>query len=366
MRKIIKKITRYIEPMIKKAYISIVEHPGSHELLLRVYKKGELIEEDKRLFSRREDGGMSKQLLTYLDNMADKYGYCYVGTHLSSINVGAISGCSEADFARMQIDLSGIERCCIDRKWSMYSSHFDLDELKGRFTEVGGVDYIFSLESVIHFWLRKNPPEKTVVYILNHSTSLTLSIFNPEMLVYSSHFIICDETEADDLEMDDRQLEEMDDLLDESEQEIDELEEVVQLDQLGDDSLDSIEDLDSFVADSENPEFDDFDDISEFDDFGESETDDFHDEPIEEIKTDVTTNDYRLFDFIRLSIEDYYKNELYNSDFLEQCVLFDSNENSSALRDFAENELLLQCQVVHLNLVETINDLIQDEADSDV
>jgi len=339
-----------LQSAFKHVHMGVVIEGKSCEIYTTIMKKDHLVKHEKRLFELKNDK-LTNEITAYIKKYQDTYTYFYLATTLASINQGAIAGCDDETYHRMHIDTKNIVRVCIDGLWSVYSSQFDVDNTRLFFEPIGGLDYIFPMESVIHFLQHDLGREGTNLYILNNRSTATIAIFDGPQLLYSSHFIFA-EDEEEELTLPQEE-DEIDQLIDnEGEEGGDEsVEEIVELDNLGGDldNLDQIEDLDNFVADADNLTFEDVDTLEE-EEFDEDVAPEMEPRDETSIKRDLL-----LYNFVKNSIEDYYKNDYYHSKFLERAVVFDTLGGSHSLNKYLRDELMIEGEIKNHDLAQVIS-----------
>jgi hypothetical protein len=84
----------------------------------------------------------------------------------------------------------------------------------------------------------------------------------------------------------------------------------------------------------------------------------------EEIKN--TQNSIRLLDTIKSSIEDFYKLELYESDFIEKIIIATDNKLSQTTKEFIEDEILLDIELINIDTSEILSKLAHEESIDEV
>ena len=176
-------------------------------------------------------------------------------------------------------------------------------------------------------------------------------------MYFSTHFIYSDDEE--DVSLDDdtvNQTEEVDDLIKDTDKENADMQEVLDLE-----NIDNVSTVDDTTLENLD-ELDNLDDINNFNEL-DSLDDLDHDEDLDK-KADenvfLSKKEQLMCDFIKNSIEDFYKNELYKSEFLHSAQIFDATkENNMAknLNNYISNELFLECETKEIDLCEVINQI---------
>lgn len=351
-------IKRFLFPFLRIAYVGIAVSGQKAYLTTRIMQNRRVAKEEKREFDM--PGGHPNQLMfDYLLKVQKSNTYAYTATALSSINQGAIPSCDKAFFRKMHIDTDNILTVCKENNWSIYGSLYDVEEIQRRYAPLEGIDYIFPTESIIDF-LKERMRLQTdgggaVAFLLYDKASATLSIYQNGLLTYSSHFIF-DEDEEGLIEEDQADVSDLlEDALDENEIQ----EEIVELDNIGDgDDLDSIEDLNDFIASDDSLSFDAGQMSAPVGDSGAKADDGFFDEePQSNLRRDML-----LFNFIKNSINDFYKNENFESSFITRAVIFDTHGGAKGIGRFLKEELYIESVVHDIDMSPTVCDLAVLEA----
>jgi hypothetical protein len=346
-------IVNKMSPYIKKAHLAITFDNELFRIKLHVYQGDKKILEDLKLYEMSEEQ-LSGKIIQYITLIQKRYGYCYVSSFLSSINVGAIDGCSQKDFEAIGVAIDKVIKVCVNKKWTAYSSQYDIDQKETIYKEIGGLDYLFPIE-VMLLQMIKNlnfHSEEPILYFLQNKNSAALTIFVNHELRYSTHFLF---NSDEGVSLEGESLDDMNDLIANSEESAEELEEIVHLDDEDDDLLDDIEDLDDIVVDEDNLELEDVNGVDE---------EELLDESFDEYQDEISLkHDMMLFEFVKHSVEDYYKNERFRSEFLTKAVIFNSEkEGGASLQNYLQNELLVACNLVHIDLCDILLELSYNES----
>jgi len=182
------------------------------------------------------------------------------------------------------------------------------------------------------------------MFILIEDDSISLSVFDNSRLLYAEHLDMSIEEESEELLLD-VELDDDDDIELEDDDSID-------LDDI--DALDDIDELDDFgdIAD-----LDSIEEINEF-----SETQDVEEELLEQAQeeddledvSDGFNEDYQRFSLIQSSVNRYYQNEKYESEFLENVYIADSVGVSGDLKKYLEEEMFLNVYIRHVELASEV------------
>ena len=73
-----------------------------------------------------------------------------------------------------------------------------------------------------------------------------------------------------------------------------------------------------------------------------------------------------MYRHISLAIKEFYTNPLYEGDFIENVVIFDAMERTSAtFLHYLQNELLVKTAVYPVDTLKTMTELMKKELEND-
>lgn len=346
-------INKALQKNLSNVFVSIVRHGKEWQLYCKVIKNKAIVKKVIKAFPVVGDEELGKELESYLDFLYDEYSYVYIGYLLHSMGQGAISGTNTSDFERNSIDIKNISQISVDKKWSMYASYIDINWAKNIFKN-SGVDFLFSPFSLIHFLSKENfNSKKPVLYFLNHEDFIALSVFKEDLLLFAAFF----KTSTDENLVSGEEVDDWEEATEEKD--VDTLIELDHIDEKNADeefsSLDDLENLDD--VDSSLDEIDDENEV-EFSDIDDEKKDLGH------FSDGNTHNDLELYGrdvlvykYLATSIKEFYKNRMYESDFIEKIVLYDGYEVSSDLIDMIEHELMMEIEIDKIDFNEKLCDM---------
>jgi hypothetical protein len=338
---------------IRVAYVGIVMNANKTDITTEIYQNRKLIRKEKREFES-PNGNPSQLMIDYLRKVERHNTYTYMGTALSSINQGAIPGIDPSFFKTMSIEVDKIITLNNSNKWTIYGSVYDVEDIQKRFSALEGIDYIFPTECLIDY-LRKEMSlalmnSESEAYLLYDKTSVTLVVYNNDILTYSSHFKF-DEEEENLIESND-----LGDIFGEPINVSDINGEIVELDNISDD-FNTIEDLNTFIA-SDDPSNIEKPEMTELNAPEEPPQLDLDKEvPETNIKRDML-----LFNFIKNSLNAFYKNDYFKSGFVSNAYIFDTHGAAKGIGKFFKEELCVESQIIDIDLSESICALAIAEA----
>ncbi len=334
------RISKVIQKRFSNVFIAVVAEKNEYILRYIVVKNGKIIINEDKIFPMDENKKLSSDIKEFLTSLESSYKFIYISYLLDSIGQNCVPTCSDKELPKYHIDKDKIVKICIDKKWSAYSLKSDIEWAKDIFKDVG-VDFIFSPFVILHNFIHnKKQKTKNNLFLLYAENFIALSIFDGESLVFSAFFKIpfkefnFSEEENDELKP------EEDGIIDGIE-------------------LDSIE--------SEDEEFEGFVDITKLDD---DETD-IEEEILQSAKEDVATSTFDdlelygrevvIFKFISSAVEEYYKNDMYDSEFLEEIIIYNDSNISNDIITMIENDLFLDVEIKSIDVKESMINISIEE-----
>ena len=279
---------------------------------------------------------LSAQMYEYITSYTKETPYFYISILDYSPSQGAIGTCSKHKVGYFE-DLSASEHKCYNDKWTYYTAKTDVYAIEKVYEKIG-VDFIFSPFVLLANFFKDKIDTHLAMFVLIQEGSLALSIFNKSELLYGEHLDIETEITSDEL-IDDNDIAEIEK----------EMQESIDLDDIA--SLDDLDELDDDFGDIA-----DLDSIDELDDFDETkdieeelaENEDMQDYPIQDM--DGLNEDYQRFSLIQSAVNTFYKDEKFESEFIENVYIGDCVGVSSDLKKYLEEEMFLNVYVRHVDL----------------
>ncbi len=336
-----------IQKYFTNLFISITEEEGLYKLFSRVVKNGSIKSKfDKTFEIKSNDEKLPKEMEDYIISLQDKYNYVYTTVLLNSMGQGAIKGVSDIEFEKASVDSKSVKTIKF-KTWSVYVSFIDISWVQKIYSNTG-IDLIYSpfvvLYDLLSNYKLKNKP---TLYILNQEGSVTIGIFKGDTLLFGAFYKINkDDILVSSIDVDDWESEEEEDTvenlssLDNSENE-EELE-----------NFDDLSQLDVLDSSFDDEEFSDIKDERSQEDLTDSQMEDISIEDIE-----LYGRDLEIYKFLNKALKEYYKNDIYESDFVEQAIIFDAYDMSQEMVESIENDLLLDLQMHKIDISEIICNL---------
>ncbi len=283
---------------------------------------------------------LNNKVYEFISEYIKESPYYYISILDASSTQGAIHTCDTTQMERY-FDKETSKYKCYNDRWAFYTSKSELTRLQQEYKEIG-LDFVFSPFVLLTNFFKDKINTHLAMFILIEENYITLSVFDNSELLFAKHLDMQNSHESDELLMDDGSDEELDLDIDAS---ID-LEDVDVMDDL--DDFGDIEDLDS---------------IGEIDEFAEDEE---IQENLQDVEEDDTESgefneDYQRFSLIQSAVNRFYKDDTYNSKFIEDTYIADGVGISGDLKRYLEEEMFLSVYVRNLDLCVEVCELAKAE-----
>lgn len=330
---ILDKISEFLYP---KIFINIIASKDSSIVFVEAYSKNKLVSSDEESF---DTSTINTKMIEYIENYTCQTPYFYTSILDKSIDQGIIPTCKDI---KKYVNSTSITSICENKKYAYYTSQYALKELKNEYKTIG-LDFIFSPFTILNKFFGDKTDNNLAIFLLIENDAISLSVFNNAKLLFAQRLDMKEETISDSLSIDDDN-EDIDISLDLEDVNLDdiEVEDTNDLDGFGD-----IEDLDIGL------------DIEEFSE--EEDIDDNFDDINEEISADDFNEDYQRFIIIQDSINAFYKDDKYESEFIEDIYIADGIGISTDLKKYLEEEMFLNVVVRKIDIAQELSDIAKAE-----
>ncbi len=337
------KISKIIQKRFANVFVAIVSEKNEYVVRYIVVKKDNIVAKDEKRFPMDEEKKLSSDIKEFLLSLQKGYKFIYISYLLDSLGQGCIPTCVDKEMESYNIDKSNIFQVCVENSWTTYASKADIKWTKSIFNDIG-LDFIFSPYIVLNNFINKEKHcNKTVLHFLYMENSITILIFDGKKLIFNAFFKIPYKEFS---------FEEDEELKPESSTDI----------------TDGIE-LDNI--ESEEDEFEGFVDITKLDD--DSNDNEEEDDILNSAKEDIessTLEDLELygremiiFKYLHSAIEEYYKNDRYESEFLEDIIIYNDSNISNDIITMIENDLFLNVEIHSVDVKEEMINMSIEEVD---
>jgi hypothetical protein len=349
-------IEKFFHFIYNTAIINIIRFPETIEIYVEIIDQKEVKQNFNKTFVLN-DSYSTSLLEDYLKQFVNETPYYYIALYDNSMDQGAIPTCNKQKIPLYK-DLSTAQYLCVDNKWICYTSKIDLEEeleILGSYK----ADFIFSPFLILYKFFADKIPSKIALYILIKEDAITLAVFKESQLLYGDHVNIAFAISHNDFTLDTEK--EEDPLLEEAISESIDLDSIDLDDDLSlDDDLESLDDLD------------DLDDISDLDDANDLEEQleenleeatisNKEEDTTEEIVNENATQDFQYFSIIQNSLARYYKEDIYESDFIENVYVADSVRVTNEFKKYLQEEMFFNVYIRSIELELELSQLTKEE-----
>ncbi len=327
-------INSILQKRFSNVFIVITTQKNEYILKCKIIKSSKIIkEEEKQFIIKSDENSLPEDMKDFINSLQKEYKFVYITYLLDTLGQGCLPTCKEEEMSKFEVDPQKIEKICIDNEsWSIYALKTDIKWINDRFVSTG-LDMIISPFLVFYNVLKKKKDslDKKTLHLLYMENFLIIMIFANNKILFNAFFKIPHkEYEFDDEE----------DLTPEDSEEI----------------TDGIE-LENI--ESEDEEFEGFVDITKLDE----EQDDHEEgdilsttkEEMESLALDdleLYGREVIIFKYLQSAIDEYYKNPLYDSDFLDSIMIYNDSNISNDIITMIENDLFLNVEIFGIDMKE--------------
>lgn len=334
-------LSKLFELLYHKVYVNIVvERSQTIVYIQECSSKGSVVSESQTFNTTTIDSKMKE----FINSFTSESPFFYISVLDTSKSQGALPTCVSRDMSKF-CDLESSKHMCYKNNWAYYTSKVDLNTLQMAYPDIG-VDFIFSPFVLLANFFKDKIDSSLAIFLLIEDNYLSLSVFKNSELLYSQHINMEHNDDNDVLSIEDHN------------DEIDlELDTAINLEEI--DALDDVESVDDFG------DIEDLDSIDEIDEFAEEDDEEEvkEEESISSIEEDATgfNEDYQRYSLIQSSINCFYKDEIYKSEFVQDIYIADGVGVSGDLKRYLEEEMFLNVFVRHLDLCSELAELAKAE-----
>lgn len=337
-------LSKLFEGLYHKIFVNIVVYRSKSIVYIEECNKDEVIDSIEESFDTRI---LNAKMYSFIKSHTDETPFNYISILDTSNSQGAAPTCDSKEMSQFFESGSSKQLCYADR-WTYYTSKADLHLLQKEYSSLG-VDFVFSPFVLLAKFFKDKIDTHMSMYILIEDSFLSLAVFNHSELLFAEHLDMQHSKDSENLLMDDDSIQNL---------EFDS-ETSVNLDDI--DIEDDIEELDDF---GDIEDLDNFEDINEFSDIKEDEEKFIENEEEEEYprnEAEGFNEDYQRFSLIKSSLNHFYKDHKYKSQFVESVYIADGVGISSDLKRYLEEEMFLSVFVRRIDLCVEVCELAKAE-----
>ncbi len=336
-----KKLTQIIQKKFSNVFMAIIPEKNEYIIKYKILKNGKILDNDIKKFTKGESGELSSEMKKFIMFFQNEYKFVYIAFLLDSLGQNCFSSCDLEKIKNNNIILDNIIYICIDNKWIIYTSKADIKTIRDIFNETG-IDFIYSPYLILYKNIKdKKYNRKDILHMIYMEDSLSILIKDKDEVIFNAFFKIPYKEFTFDDEGDLKPEEDID-------KDIQGI------------NLDTIE--------SEDEEYEGFVDIVKLEEDDDLENDK---DILESAKKDLefsSLNDLELygrdtiiFKFLKSAIEEYYNNDKYNSEFLENIVIYNDSNISNDIITMIENDLFLDVEIKSIDVKESMINISIEE-----
>ncbi len=279
---------------LKPNLIAFYKEEEIYRVLNEQYKK------DKTIFSETKEFENKKDLKNYINSIIEENPQTYVSTITTTQNQGATPSCDKHYYKDAGIDTANIKFICINKKYSFYTTLYELMALK---KEYPFIDYLYSPFALID---SKSSLRQNSLYVLATKENCFMLIYKDNIPVFADIF----EFQEDSVNND----EEIEDISD----------------------MDIIEDFDENL--DENIE----------------NVDEPEEEEEEESNMENFNIEYKILEHVKTTLKEYYNSD---GDFIEKIIIFDAIGLEKAITKLIDEDIFIQSDIENIDILKTINNI---------
>jgi len=336
-------LEKVFESLYYKVFVNIVQKRASTLVYIEMHSKKGIIQNADEEFDTLTP---NEKMIDFIESFTKESPFYYIAVLDMSHVQGALPTCDKKMLPYYE-DLSAAEYKCYEKRWTFYTLKNELYEIEKNY-KAFGVDFVFSPFVLLARFFQDKISKKLALYVLIQEGFVTIAVFEESQLLFGEHLDLQTGDDAEDILLSDT----LDDDLD-----IDIEDEGIDLESLGvDDGDDGLEDF------GDIEDLDSLEDIDEFSDNKDIEEELLEsDTALGESSEEEFTEDYQRFSLIQTSIAHYYKDDKYESKFIENIYIADTIGVSSDLKRYLEEEMFFNVYIRQADITAEVCELTKEE-----
>jgi len=328
-------INKFLETLYSKVFINIIVDNSHTTVYIEVCSKNNIVDTIEKTFKTT---GINTKVYEFVKLYAKESPFNYISVLDNSPSQGAIPTSKSSEMG-IYTDIDSTKTISLN-DWSVYSSEYDLNSIVNEYESIG-VDFIFSPFLIMSRFFKDKINNTLSMFILIESNYLSMAIFDNSHLLYGEYIDVRHQND-DDLLMNASLDDDSTDIGDINLDEID-------IDE--DSSLDDFADIEDLDSTSEINEFSEAKEIKEVQ----------HDAADDTIDSVGFDEDYKRFLLIQHSLNIFYKDDKYDSQFIEHVYIADSIGITNSLKKYLEEEMFLSVYVRKIELCVEVSEMAKAE-----
>ncbi len=334
---------KIFESLYNKVFVNIVVGSARTTVYIEQYSKNGVVDSAEDVF---DTISLNRDIKEFIALYVSESPFHYISILDASIAQGALPTCTKNKISYYE-DLSSSISRCYDKKWTFYTSQEELYAIERKYEGIG-IDFVFSPFTLLANFFKDKIETHIALFLLIQENHISLSIFDNSNLLYAQHLDLENDTEIEEM------------LLYEDESEDVDIDDGIDLDDIS--AIDEIDSFDDFG------DIEDLDSIEDTDDFLETADveEEFHQEVEENAElplneSDGFNEDYQRFLLIQSAINNFYKNEKFESEFIQNVYMADAVGVSADLKRYLEDEMFMDVYTRRLDLASSMCELAKME-----
>lgn len=320
-------------------YINIVVLKNQTIIYVQEDDKGHTVNSSYESFDTTT---INEKMHNYIESFTKETPFNYISILDTSSHQGAVPSCDKKDILDF-FDESVSKYICYKSSWTYYTSKNDLNTLQKHYKKVG-LDFVFSPFLILSHFFKDKIKNNFALFILIEEAHISMAVFDNLELCYAEHIVIKSSFDNNSLLLDE-------DITESLELDLD----TIDLDSMEDEGLDDFSDIEDLDGVEDIEEFSESQEIEDITDI----TDDIDEDDLS--SSDELNDDYERFTLIQKSIDIFYKDDKYESKFLEKTFIADAVGMSLEFKRYLEEEMFLATFIRRIDLNVELCEIAKEE-----
>lgn len=332
-------IAKFLETLYTKVFINIIVENLRTVVYIEVCSKDNVVDSIHKNF---DTTSINAKMYEFISSYSNESPFCYISVLDNSPVQGAIPTSKSSEMGKYA-DMSAVKSISL-KDWTVYTSEYDINAIKHEYRSIG-VDFIFSPFLIMTKFFKDKIDTTLSMFVLIEDNYLSMCVFDNSKLLYAQ-YLDMEHHKDDDL------------LMETSLEEDDEISldvEGIDLDDIDIDDSNSLDDFANIEDLDMSSEIDEFSEAQEIEEIIHKSDDD------EDISSEGFNEDYQRFLLIQSSLNSFYKDEKYQSQFIESVYIADGVGVSGNLKGYLEEEMFLSVYVRKIDLAGSVCDMAKAE-----
>lgn len=341
---------RFIRDIFATLLVGVNTDSRSCYIRILRLKKGKIISDEFKEF-KTVSGDIPIEAAKFIRRLRKNNPFTYIAAMSHSIHQGAIGTIDKEEYRRFGIRSKEVHGVEIQGRWTTYIAHEGIAEARQKFAKSYGFDFLFSPFVLLYKGVKKRLDSKKRLYVLQRRSDLALGVMDKEGLYFGGFFILESEVSEGEGEKGEGAA---------SEESVSE--EATSAMSSPPPFTEALSALDNELE--EIGALEELDDSVILEDFEEHEVAlPSGDEPQQNEKSalDDFARAMNVARLVKDSLGEFYKNDVYASDFIDEIVILDTYGISSSALTYLKNTLLIEVKTILLDVTSLLVDLAQSE-----